>query len=474
MINCFCNLNRVDLGFSILGKILKLGYESDTTTFNTLIKGLCVTSTVKFFDEIVEKGFQLDFFTYITILNGLCKTGNASAAIILLRKMEEIGGCELGIVDYNMVIDSLCKERLVTRAFKLFLEMIELQTFNILVDALCKGGMVKEGQDVVELMIQRGEVPDVFTYNALMDGYCQLGQVDESRKVFDVMVNRGCAPSLFSYNILINGFSHEVRELYLNLSAKGLKPDVRSHNIMINGLCKEGLPDEANELLGKMEENGCLPDLYLYNIVVQKFLQNNETLKAFQLFHIMVDRGILANASTSRRCIVIHGVELATDSGHVKESSSQLHGGEAMRPSLYQSEQPLGESIVDAIRLGFIQSRRDLFITSKLWCSDAHPHHVLPALQNSLNSKPGKYEFPVNKQELLPMDFKSVWEAMEECQNLGLKKFIGVSNFSCKKLQLLLATAKIPAAVNQVSLHYKKMGLKRRNYLRRYTCRRKK
>ncbi|CAL5339126.1 unnamed protein product [Camellia sinensis] len=121
--------------------------------------------------------------------------------------------------------------------------------------------------------------------------------------------------------------------------------------------------------------------------------------------------------------------------------------------ALYQSEQPLGESIVDAIRLGFIQSRRDLFITSKLWCSDAHPHHVLPALQNSLNSKPGKYEFPVNKQELLPMDFKSVWEAMEECQNLGLKKFIGVSNFSCKKLQLLLATAKIPAAVNQVEMN---------------------
>ncbi|KAI8023799.1 Non-functional NADPH-dependent codeinone reductase 2 [Camellia lanceoleosa] len=138
--------------------------------------------------------------------------------------------------------------------------------------------------------------------------------------------------------------------------------------------------------------------------------------------------------------------------------------------TLYQSEQPLGESIFDAIRLGFIQSRQDLFITSKLWCSDAHPHHVLPALQNSLknlgleyldlylihwpvSSKPGKFEYPVNKQELPPMDFKSVWEAMEECQNLGLTKFIGVSNFSCKKLQLLLATVKIPPAVNQVEMN---------------------
>ncbi|KAH9745917.1 Deoxymugineic acid synthase 1 [Citrus sinensis] len=42
---------------------------------------------------------------------------------------------------------------------------------------------------------------------------------------------------------------------------------------------------------------------------------------------------------------------------------------------------------------------------------------------------------------------------MEECQNLGLTKSIGVSNFACKKLERLLATAKIPPAVNQVELN---------------------
>jgi diketogulonate reductase-like aldo/keto reductase len=50
------------------------------------------------------------------------------------------------------------------------------------------------------------------------------------------------------------------------------------------------------------------------------------------------------------------------------------------------------------------------------------------------------------------MNFKSVWEAMQECQDLGLTKSIGVSNFSCKKLSDILAFAKIPPAVNQVSL----------------------
>lgn len=64
--------------------------------------------------------------------------------------------------------------------------------------------------------------------------------------------------------------------------------------------------------------------------------------------------------------------------------------------------------------------------------------------------KAGKYEYPPLKEALVLMDYKSVWAAMEECQNLGLTKSIGVSNFSCKKLQTILDIAKIPPSVNQV------------------------
>lgn len=52
--------------------------------------------------------------------------------------------------------------------------------------------------------------------------------------------------------------------------------------------------------------------------------------------------------------------------------------------SVYQTEHSLGDAIAEAFRLGLISSREELFITSKLWCSDAHADHVLPALQNTL------------------------------------------------------------------------------------------
>ena len=52
--------------------------------------------------------------------------------------------------------------------------------------------------------------------------------------------------------------------------------------------------------------------------------------------------------------------------------------------SLYQTEHILGQAISEALSLRLIQSRAQLFITSKLWCSDAHQDRVLPAIQNTL------------------------------------------------------------------------------------------
>ncbi|KAL6006720.1 NAD(P)H-dependent oxidoreductase 1 [Asimina triloba] len=117
--------------------------------------------------------------------------------------------------------------------------------------------------------------------------------------------------------------------------------------------------------------------------------------------------------------------------------------------SLYSSERPLGQIIQEALRLGLIKSRDELFITSKLWCTDNHGEAVLAALTKSLILKPGSNRYPFEKEDLAPMDYKSTWAAMEECQALGLTKAIGVSNFSSAKLANLLSVAKIPPAVNQ-------------------------
>nr|CAB3484648.1 unnamed protein product [Digitaria exilis] len=153
--------------------------------------------------------------------------------------------------------------------------------------------------------------------------------------------------------------------------------------------------------------------------------------------------------------------------------------------SLYLSERAVGEAVAEAARRGIVASREEVFVTTKLWCTQCHPELVLPALRESLHSekvaalidlfiyrnlqmeyvdlylvhwpmaiKPSKPDFPIKREDIMPMDLSGVWQAMEECHRLGLAKMIGVSNFTTRKLKELLATANTPPAVNQISLRW--------------------
>ncbi|XP_049349290.1 protein REDOX 2-like [Solanum verrucosum] len=139
--------------------------------------------------------------------------------------------------------------------------------------------------------------------------------------------------------------------------------------------------------------------------------------------------------------------------------------------TLYGSEEAVGRAVAEAIERGIIKSRQQVFITSKLWCTEAHPQLVLPALKNTLGKlgldyvdlylihwpismKPGPVDIlKFKKEDIVPFDMKGVWKAMEACCMLGLAKSIGVSNFSCTKLSQLLQIATIPPAVNQVEIN---------------------
>ncbi|KHN24554.1 NAD(P)H-dependent 6'-deoxychalcone synthase [Glycine soja] len=119
--------------------------------------------------------------------------------------------------------------------------------------------------------------------------------------------------------------------------------------------------------------------------------------------------------------------------------------------TLYGSEEALGLALAQAQRQGLIKNRGEIFVTTKLWCSDSHPDLVLLALKKSLQRLGLDYvdlyliHYPVrlrqgiggsiSKGDVLPFDIKGTWEAMEECSKLGLTKSIGVSNFGAKSFQ---------------------------------------
>ncbi|XP_071714343.1 D-galacturonate reductase-like [Rutidosis leptorrhynchoides] len=138
--------------------------------------------------------------------------------------------------------------------------------------------------------------------------------------------------------------------------------------------------------------------------------------------------------------------------------------------ALYQTEKPIGDAIREALTLGLIKSRAEVFITTKLWCNKTEGHLVLPAIKESLKNlgleyvdlylvhwplklNQDQFKVPIPTECVAPIDIKAVWKAMEECQNLKLTKSIGVSNFSIRKIQEIFSFAIIRPAVNQVEMN---------------------
>lgn len=125
-------------------------------------------------------------------------------------------------------------------------------------------------------------------------------------------------------------------------------------------------------------------------------------------------------------------------------------------------------------------SRNDLFVTSKVWCTNMQASHVREECVDTLEQLGLKcldlllIHWPVaftrlpsssGKLEIVPqldtsgcralekVSLEETWRAMEALVDEGLVKAIGVSNFSIAQIDEVRALAKHPIACNQVEVH---------------------
>ncbi|KAF8553123.1 Aldo/keto reductase [Imleria badia] len=98
-------------------------------------------------------------------------------------------------------------------------------------------------------------------------------------------------------------------------------------------------------------------------------------------------------------------------------------------------------------------SRSDVFITTKY--SGTNGLDIDSSIRNSVAYLGVQYVdlYLIHSPRLAVPDIPTVWAKMENIKKAGLARSIGVSNFDEKDLEILLASAKIKPAVNQILLH---------------------
>lgn len=147
----------------------------------------------------------------------------------------------------------------------------------------------------------------------------------------------------------------------------------------------------------------------------------------------------------------------------------------------YGNEVEVGEGLKAGLEAGHC-SRDDLWVTSKLWNTYHEPKHVRAACERSLKDLGLDYldlylvHFPIalayvpfeeryppewlfdpeaENPSMKPVSvpYSDTWGAMEELQDAGLVKRIGVSNLTISLLREVLSDCRIRPAAHQIELH---------------------
>ena len=113
----------------------------------------------------------------------------------------------------------------------------------------------------------------------------------------------------------------------------------------------------------------------------------------------------------------------------------------------YRNEEAVGKAIAAS---GI--PRDELFVTTKLWLSDAGEENARRAFEKSLE------RLGLDHVDLYLIhqpfgDYYGSWRAMQEINREGLARAIGVSNFYPDRLVDLIANNEVVPAVNQIETH---------------------
>ncbi|KAM1164019.1 hypothetical protein PS2_023383 [Malus domestica] len=196
-----------------------------TVGWNTIIAGYALhgysEEALSMYYDMRDSGVKMDHFTFSMIIR-ICAR---------LASPEHAKQAHAGLVRHGFGLDIVAN--------------------TSLVDFYCKWGRVEDARHVFDQM----PLKNVISWNALIAGYGNHGRGDEAVEMFEKMLQEGMVPNHVTFLAVLSACSHSGLsecgwEIFDAMSRDHkIKPRAMHYACMIELLGREGLLDEAYELL---------------------------------------------------------------------------------------------------------------------------------------------------------------------------------------------------------------------------------
>ncbi|CAO1942724.1 unnamed protein product [Urochloa humidicola] len=212
----FIRERRYKEGIKVAREMLELGVGLSVVSMEILIGGLCrggeALNAADVFVEFWGDGVVPEGFDCFELVEALCRVGKMDKAVevvdmVLERNMK----CCLSVPAGVMVLECLMKSGKLDKVCQLMWRMIDQGivpdtiSCNCVFEALCEAGRTADANQLRVLAKEKGFEADGETYRLLVQGFGRQGRRKEGEAVLDEMLDSGFIPNIASYNRLLDG-----------------------------------------------------------------------------------------------------------------------------------------------------------------------------------------------------------------------------------------------------------------------------
>ncbi|XP_057847984.2 pentatricopeptide repeat-containing protein At3g26782, mitochondrial-like [Cryptomeria japonica] len=261
-------MGALEQGMEIHHKITERGFLSDSVVVTALIDMYVKCGSIQKARKLFDKMENANVVSWTAIITGYAQNGNLDEALRLFEKMPQ---CD--VISWTVIIGGYVQNGLVDKALEMFREMQlagvnpNSSTFASILPACAKHGILEQGKEIHQKIIEQRVLSDVIIVTALIDMYAKCGSIQKARDLFDKMQN----PDVAAWNAMIagyamHGYSKEAIKLFELMKHSGTNPNHVSFTCVLFACCHAGLVDDGCQYFNGMNMQAinhyvCMVDL---------------------------------------------------------------------------------------------------------------------------------------------------------------------------------------------------------------------